>query len=138
MRRPIESTEVAFLARLFVRISDAINTTLGLTGPVAVKSSEAPDAREGVVEGDAVPSEEPSEEVALPSRGEVSFSDIVEFVKNFLWQILLVLQLEARNRGWRVNLRFIAEKKFLILSMLALLLYWLVRAIICSVANFFR
>lgn len=138
MRRPIESTEVAFLARLFVRISDAINTTLGLTGPDLVKVSEVPAAGEGVVEVDAVQSE-PSE-VALPSSGqnEIKLSVMVDFVKNMLWQILLILQLEARDRGWRVNLRFMAEKKFLVLSMLVLLFYWLVRAITSSIANYFR
>jgi hypothetical protein len=138
MRRPIESTEVAFLARLFVRISDAINNTLGLTGPDAVKVSEVPAAREGVVEEDAVQSE-PSE-VVLPSSGqnEIKLSDLVDFVKNMLWQILLILQLEARDRGWRVNLRFMAEKKFLVLSMLALLFYWAVRAITSSIAHYLR
>ncbi|KAG0557960.1 hypothetical protein KC19_11G168800 [Ceratodon purpureus] len=138
MRRPIESTEVAFLARLFVRISDAINTTLGLTGPDAVKVSEVSSVREDVVEGDAVQSE-PSE-VVLPSSGqnEIKLSDMVDFVKNMLWQILLILQLEARDRGWRVNLRFMAEKKFLVLSMLALLFYWLVRAITNYIANYLR
>ena len=136
MRRPIESTEVAFLARLFVRISDAINSTLGLTAPDVGKVSEVPAAREGV-EVDADQSE-PSE-VVLPSSGqnEIKLSDILDFVKNMLWQILLILQLEARNRGWRINLRFMAEKKFLVLSMLALLFYWAVRAITSSIAYYF-
>jgi len=53
MRRPIESTEVAFLARWFVRVSDAINTTLGLTPSDYAKGSEEPAGNEGVDE-DAV------------------------------------------------------------------------------------
>ncbi|XP_024356383.1 uncharacterized protein [Physcomitrium patens] len=135
MRRPIESTEVAFLARVFVRMSDAINRILGLTTD-AVKIGETPSAREGV-EGNADQSEP---EVVPPSsseQNEVTLSDVLNFVKNLLWQILLVLQSEARDRGWRVNLRFLAGKKFLVLCMLTLLFCWAVRSITNFIALYF-
>lgn len=137
MRRPIESTEVAFLARLFVRVSDAINSTLGLTPSSDAKVSEVPTGNEGVDED--ADQADPSE-VVLPSSGqnEVKLSDILNFIKNLLLQILMILQQEARDRGWRVNFRFMAEKKFLVLSVLALLFYWAVRTITGFIASYFR
>lgn len=137
MRRPIESTEVAFLARLFVRVSDAINTTLGLTPYDVGMDSEVPAGNEGV-NGDADQSD-PSE-VVLPSSGqnEIKLSDILDLIKRLLWQVLIFLQLVAIDRGWRVNLRFMAEKKFLVLSVLALLFYWAVRTIAGFIAAYFR
>lgn len=135
MRRPIESTEVAILARFFVKVSDAINNTLGLTTP---SHEEAPTDEGGEPQEQPDPSGE-GEEVVLPSSGqnEVKFSDVLDLIKNVLWRIALILQLEARDRGWRVNLRFMAEKKFLVLTVLALLFYWAVRTIAGFIASYF-
>lgn len=139
MRRPIESTEVALLARLFVRISDSINTALGLTTPtIAVRVNEVPRVVTEEEEVQMVSDEPQPVEVVLPSSGqsEIKFSEIVDLVKGMLWQILIILQLEAQNRGWRVNLRFMAGKKFLVLSTVAVLLYWAVRAIVSCIAYY--
>jgi hypothetical protein len=135
MRRPIESTEVAFLARFFVKVSDAINNTLGLTP----SHDDAPTDEGGEPQEQPDPSGEGEEEVVLPSSGqnEVKLSDVLDLIKNVLWRIALILQLEARDRGWRVNLRFMAEKKFLVLTVLALLFYWAVRTIAGFIASYF-
>ena len=140
MRRPIESTEVALLARVFVRISDSINTALGLTTPtVSVRVNEVPTAVTEEEQVQMVSDQPQPVEVVLPSssgQSEIKFSEIVDLVKGMLWQILVILQLEARNRGWRVNLRFMAGKKFLVLSTVAVLLYWAVRAIVSCIASY--
>ncbi|KAH9562070.1 hypothetical protein CY35_05G053700 [Sphagnum magellanicum] len=136
MRRPIESTEVAFLARLFVRLSDSINNTLGLTVPLdIVKVDEGPSARIQTESGLLQPPE-----VKVPSssngQGEIKLSDILLLAKGVLWQVVSILQLEARNRGWRINLRGMAEKKFLVNLTLVLLVYWVVHSIVSFISSY--
>jgi hypothetical protein len=136
MRRPIESTEVAFLARLFVRLSDSINNTLGLTVPLEIVNvDEGPSARIQTESGLLQPPE-----VEVPSssngQGEIKLSDILLLAKGVLWQVVSILQLEARNRGWRINLRGMAEKKFLVNLTLVLLVYWVVHSIVSFISSY--
>ncbi len=136
MRRPIESTEVAFLARLFVRLSDSINNTLGLTVPLdIVKVDEGLSAR---IQTESRLLQPPEVEVPSSSngQGEIKLSDILLLAKGVLWQVVSILQLEAQNRGWRINLRGMAEKKFLVNLTLVLLVYWVVHSIVSFISSY--
>ncbi|KIZ00357.1 hypothetical protein MNEG_7603 [Monoraphidium neglectum] len=110
MLRPIASNEVGWLARLLVSISRSINSACALDGVPLRAPAPAPAPAPG-----AAPAGGARRAGAAPGGQEQP--------ETLLQEWLLV----ARRRGWRVNLRPLAEKQTLAwLLAAALLLYWTV------------
>ncbi|XP_077245016.1 sphingomyelin phosphodiesterase [Tasmannia lanceolata] len=122
MRRPISEGEVAWLARIFIRLSDWLNETLGL------------DHRETSIH--AVPD---SPYVDLPPAGDdmgrvVGLKEAVSILLSFIWSRLLFLGQVVvkfmRGHGMRINLRVLASKKVV----MVLVAY----ALFCALKKLFR
>ncbi|KAJ7525204.1 hypothetical protein O6H91_17G041600 [Diphasiastrum complanatum] len=132
MRRPIENKEIAFLVRFLVKLSDSINRTLGLSledgrDIVQCQNSDLQASSSSVV---AQSAEIPVQEL------ELCLPELLKGVHRLLKHFCLVLQREMRRRGWRVNLRFMAEKQFLGLVFTVVLLTWMSMKITRFVLNF--
>lgn len=129
MRRPIESTEVAWLARLLVKLSDSINNKLDLVR--CDDSQEASTSYEGNPQMDVFPPEVRElnvTELLKTSRNPIvnlSFSDIAKEMRAFLLRCWIVLCVQLRRQGLRVNLRFMARKPAVVF--LLLLLFWMLK-----------
>ncbi|KAJ6822222.1 uncharacterized protein M6B38_389945 [Iris pallida] len=103
MRRPISDTEVAWLARFLIRLSDWLNDTLGLdridnngsTGPTYVEVSQ----NEAAVVGS------PKEAVAM----------VAALLGSWLSLFFQAVLKFMRVHGMRINLRFLASKKFVMI-----------------------
>ncbi|KAH7277142.1 hypothetical protein KP509_39G036000 [Ceratopteris richardii] len=122
MRRPIESTEVAFLVRFFVKLSDIINYRLKLEGQDDGQSTKMHDY-------DRFPHEEVNvSELLTKSKHTVvtlSIFDIPKELKGFLLSCCAALRNQLRRHGWRVNLRFLAQKHIVVL--IVVVLVWLLK-----------
>nr|ADE77192.1 unknown [Picea sitchensis] len=125
MRRPIEDTEVAWLARLLVRISDWLNTRLGLDhqdSTVHINNSWDENSY------NSMRTSEPIFAEIIEDEDEVS---LVDFLSNRTTWINLFSTILSpvmycsvllckfvvsvlRRSGCRINLRIMAEKKVLV------------------------
>jgi len=125
MRRPIEDTEVAWLARLFVRVSDWLNRRLGLDHQ---ESTIHIDNSWGENSYDRTRTSEPIFAEIIEDEDEVSLVDFLS--KRTTWINLFSTVLSPviycsvllskfvlsvlRRSGCRINLRIMAEKKVLV------------------------
>ncbi|MCO5609327.1 hypothetical protein L7F22_063553 [Adiantum nelumboides] len=123
MRRPIESTEVAWLVRLLVRLSDIINDRLNLAGEVglaAVRTSchKLSDNSKG---SPKLKFEELNvAELLRASKHSVvnlSFFDLAKEMRAFLLSCWGALCDQLQRHGWRVNLRFLGQKPVVVLML---------------------
>lgn len=140
MRRPIESTEVAWLARLLVQLSDLINKKLNLDvheNNVDVHENKrkqeakaAHEVRSHIALLPAEVTEFDLTQIFKTSRNplvNLCFTDVVKAIKTFLCRCWLVFCAQLRKKGWRVNLRFLAKKP--IVLFLLLLFFWILNKI---------
>ena len=129
MRRPIESTEVAWLVRCLVFLSDSMNGWLDL-GPTSNNKENW-----GHILGadNVIPLDNVGKGIASGSSSATPLSShystkLAHLVLSSIKSVLLVLHCHIQRRGWRVNLRFLAKKP------IAFLLFLLV--IYCLTKNF--
>lgn len=128
MRRPIEAYEIAWLARLLVRLSDALNAALGLDGR-QVASSYTPSAPPEPPAAEGGQGEEVELNLREERHTEMGLKEVEEIVRRRLGGMWLLLQRELQRRNWRVNLRFMAERQSHVLIVLVCFLCWILRAI---------
>ena len=121
MRRPIESTEVAWLVRCLVFLSDSMNGWLHL-GPTSNNKENwgCILGADNVIHLDNV-----GKGIALESSSHDP-TKLAHLVLSSIKSVLLVLHCHIQRRGWRVNLRFLAKKPIAFLFFL-LVIYCLTR-----------
>ncbi|GBF95518.1 hypothetical protein Rsub_07868 [Raphidocelis subcapitata] len=127
MLRPIASNEIGWLARALVSLSRAANAALGLDGvplPPAPAGAAAGGAAGGAAAdgkggaGGSAAASGGGGAAAAAGRGGAAYDPPETLLQEWL--------LAARRRGWRINLRPLAEKQTLgWLLGLGLLLYWI-------------
>ncbi|KAG0458945.1 hypothetical protein HPP92_022073 [Vanilla planifolia] len=122
MRRPISDTEVAWLARLLVRLSDWLNEVLGLdrvgtSEPSGLTYVELPCADSGFVGG--------AKEAAV-----MLITLIVAWLGMFGHSVTSFM----RGRGMRINLRIFASKKLVLVLVMYATVYALRKAC-CKTAS---
>lgn len=122
MRRPISNDEVAWLAKLLIRLSDWVNETLQLNQP----------------ESNIVSPKWSYVEVSSDTEGNVyGPMETVKAVLYSIWSWLLVLMGAAvklmRKRGMRVNLRILASKK-IVTVLLMFVVFSVLKKVICTVS----
>lgn len=125
MRRPIESTEVAWLVRYLVWLSDNLNATLGLMPNSVVPEGMHQPLEMGrtTVMGQASTT---FAEINLPqclysSRDSFlnfHWTNFLSIGFSFIWSCWLILHHHLQRRGWRVNLRFMAKKPIVVAALL--------------------
>jgi hypothetical protein len=125
MRRPIESTEIAWLARVLVKLSDSINARLGLDGVVIEPCS---DERGEMILNEGQPNSGdvtlPTPEVKdlnVPKLVKTSAYSFAEESRDLLRRCWVLLISCLRRHGYRVNLRFLARKPLLAMLLLLVL-----------------
>ncbi|MQM16074.1 hypothetical protein Taro_049026 [Colocasia esculenta] len=110
MRRPISDSEVAWLARLLVKLSDRLNAVLGLHQSIS-----------GISDGPVYIKLSPND-VVTAGRPKEALWMLLALVGSWLGSICHTLVEFMRERGIRINLRPLASKKFV----LVLLVYAIV------------
>ncbi|KAI5075070.1 hypothetical protein GOP47_0011031 [Adiantum capillus-veneris] len=126
MRRPIESTEVAWLVRLLVKLSDIINDRLNLAEQVRTSCHKLSDDTGGSSKFEELNVAEllrSSKDFAV----NLSLLDLAKEIRAFLLSCWGALCDQLRQHGWRVNLRFLAQKPVVVLILVVF--SWLVRKV---------
>ncbi|KAI5055602.1 hypothetical protein GOP47_0029123 [Adiantum capillus-veneris] len=107
MRRPIESTEFAWLVRLLVQFSDTINKKLDLSQECDVPALELVDqGMNGAAGNDLGLSMQGSPDTVL----DFNLSKLAALLLCYVSSALSILVEFVRGRGWRLNLRFLGKK----------------------------
>ena len=139
MRRPIESTEVAWLVRCLVSLSDSMNGWLEL-GPTSNNKENWGHifGADNVIPLDNVGKEAipldnvgngiVSESSSMSPLSSVDSTKLAHLVLSSIKSVLLILHCHIQRRGWRVNLRFLAKKPIAFLLFL-LVTYCLTRSV---------
>ena len=130
MRRPIESTEIAWLARILVKLSDFINYRLGFN---AVSLSEPCDEHEEALLQEERPNLSTQMDALSTEVRDVDVPKLIKTstyfaseMKDFLSRCWVFLVVYMRRHGWRVNLRVLARKPLVVMFLL-LLFCWIVK-----------
>eukprot|EP00250_Pteridium_aquilinum_P033568 c5856_g1_i2 orf=56-2293(+) len=106
MRRPIESTEFAWLVRRLVQLSAIINTKLDL-----YLNSEVPQLEDPNDTVDQACNRETQNHLSVPHTVlDLNPTKVLDLMLWCVWSTLSILLNCIRGRGWRVNLRFLAKK----------------------------
>eukprot|EP01018_Ginkgo_biloba_P001763 Gb_16764 [translate_table: standard] len=127
MKRPIGNSEIAWLARLFVNISDWLNKELGLDHQENASVSDNNRDENSYIFRNST---EPTFAEMTDEEEEISFVTYLcdvntwinlfsKFFTGVMYCTVLLLrtvQRVLRRYGWRINLRILAEKRVLIFS----------------------
>lgn len=115
MRRPVSDSEVAWLVKCLIRLSDFLNESLDLNKD---------ENHEDLVPGPSYIEVPPNESNDTHGINDVIHMFLV-FVGSLLALFAQVILNFTRKRGWRINLRVLAAKKVI----LALVVFVLVSAL---------
>ncbi|KAI5056055.1 hypothetical protein GOP47_0029576 [Adiantum capillus-veneris] len=130
MRRPIESTEFAWLVRLLVQFSDTINKKLDLSQECDVPALELVDqGMNGAAGNDLGLSMQGSPDTVL----DFNLSKLAALLLCYVSSALSILVEFVRGRGWRLNLRFLGKKPVAVTAIL--LLFYMLRKLGLSVLS---